>query len=190
VKYYVINWKGIIVDVICGQMKCKIYPSTFSGEVVFQVDTKNGNYEGVAPKHYVNYSVKPGKEGVYGQVKVHVISNGVDKTRVSMPDGQILTVSTDLIEQERGGHYSPRTYMRELNPGCTGRTYSIKPAAHDFPAIGHLWSEDYVRLETPLCLPNDSRTYNCVRLRDGRPFDLPEEMLDFGGGGDVHAHGN
>ncbi|GAH32831.1 unnamed protein product, partial [marine sediment metagenome] len=37
-----------------GEMECKLYPSAFSGEVVFQVDTKIGkSYKGVAPKHCV-----------------------------------------------------------------------------------------------------------------------------------------
>jgi uncharacterized protein YqfA (UPF0365 family) len=81
-----------------GQMKCKLYPSAFSGEVVFQVDTKIGqSYEGVAPKHYVEPIAQLTKEGINGQVKVHVLSNGGNEARVSVPDGQILTVSADKI---------------------------------------------------------------------------------------------
>lgn len=81
------------------QMQCKLYPSAFSGEVVFQVHTTLGEiYEGLAPKHYVNPSATPPKTGVDGQVKVRVLSNGGRETRVSVPDGQILTVSADKIQ--------------------------------------------------------------------------------------------
>ena len=82
-----------------GQMKCKLYPSAFSGEVVFQVDTKIGqSYEGVAPKHYVQPNTQLPKEGVNGQIKVRVLGNGADESRVSVPDGQILTVSADKVK--------------------------------------------------------------------------------------------
>ena len=85
-----------------GQMECKICPSVFSGEVVFQVDTKksrgNGSYEGIAPKHYVVESdIQPTKDGVDGQVKVHVLSNNGKEARVRVPDSQILTVSADKV---------------------------------------------------------------------------------------------
>ena len=83
-----------------GQMECKIYPSAFSGEVVFQVDTKIGqSYEGVAPKHYVQPSTQPTKDGVNGQIKVRVLGNGANEARVSVPDGQILTVSADKVHE-------------------------------------------------------------------------------------------
>ncbi len=83
-----------------GEMKCKLYPSAFSGEVVFQVDTKIGDsYEGVAPKHYVEPNTQLTKEGINGQVKVRVLSNDGDETRVSVPDGQILTVSADKVDE-------------------------------------------------------------------------------------------
>ena len=81
-----------------GQMKCKLYPSAFSGEVVFQVDTKIGqSYEGVAPKHYVEPNTQLTKEGISGQVKVYILSNGRNEARFSVPDGQILTVSADKV---------------------------------------------------------------------------------------------
>ncbi len=83
-----------------GQMECKLYPSAFSGEVVFQVDTKIGkSYEGVAPKHYVQPSTQPTKDGVNGQIKVRVLGNGANEARVSVPDGQILTVSADKVHE-------------------------------------------------------------------------------------------
>ena len=85
---------------ILGQMKCKLYPSAFSGEVVFQVDTKIGQrYEGIAPKHYVQSSTQPTKDGENGQVKVHVLENGANGMRVSVPDGQILVVSADKVHE-------------------------------------------------------------------------------------------
>lgn len=84
-----------------GQMKCKLYPSAFSGEVVFQVDTKIGkSYEGVAPKHYVEPSTQLTKDGIDGQVKVRVLKNGGNEARVSVPDGQILTVSADKVHEK------------------------------------------------------------------------------------------
>lgn len=84
-----------------GQMECKIYPSAFSGEVVFQVDTTNRlSYEGIAPKHYVESKVQPTKDGVDGQVKVRVLANGTTEARVSVPDGQILTVSADKVHEK------------------------------------------------------------------------------------------
>jgi hypothetical protein len=83
-----------------GHIDCKLYPSAFSGELVFQVDTTTGeSYEGIAPKHYANSSVQPTQNGVDGRVKVRVLSNGGDKARVSVPDGQILTVSADKVHE-------------------------------------------------------------------------------------------
>jgi hypothetical protein len=83
-------------------MECKLYPSAFSGEVVFQVNTNQGqSYEGVAPKHYVvNTSTQLTKAGVDGQVKVRVLKNGGNEARVSVPDGQILTVSADKVHEK------------------------------------------------------------------------------------------
>ena len=84
-----------------GQMECKLYSSAFSGEVVFQVDTTNTqSYEGVAPKHYVKSRTQPTKEGVNGQVKVRVLCNGGNEARVSVPDGQILSVSADKVHEK------------------------------------------------------------------------------------------
>ena len=81
-----------------GKMECKLYPSAFSGEVVFQVITANKqSYEGIAPKHYVASGTQPTKDGVDGQVKVRVLSNGGKEARVSVPDGQILHISADKI---------------------------------------------------------------------------------------------
>ena len=84
-----------------GQIECKLYPSAFSGEVVFQVDTTmEQSYEGVAPKHYVvEPSTQPTKDGIDGQVKVRVLNNGGKEARVSVPDGQILTVSADKVHE-------------------------------------------------------------------------------------------
>ena len=83
-----------------GQIECKLYPSAFSGEVVIQVDTTNQqSYEGVAPKHYVDHKVQPTKDGVDGQVKVRVLTNGGKEARVSVPDGQILNISADKVHE-------------------------------------------------------------------------------------------
>jgi len=83
-----------------GQMKCKLYLSAFSGEAVFQVDTNIGqSYEGVAPKHYVEPSTQLTKDGINGQVRVHVLNNSGNEARVSVPDGQILTVSADKVHE-------------------------------------------------------------------------------------------
>ena len=83
-----------------GQMKCTLYPSAFSGEVVFQVNTMIGeSYEGIAPNRYVETSNQPTKTGVDGQVKVRVLTNGGKEARVSVPDGQILTVSADKVRE-------------------------------------------------------------------------------------------
>lgn len=82
-----------------GQMQCKIYPSAFSGEFVFEVETSDQqSYEGVAPKHCVEPNVQPTKNGVNGQVKVRVISNGGSEARVFVPDGQILNVAADKVK--------------------------------------------------------------------------------------------
>lgn len=84
-----------------GQMSCKLYPSAFSGEVVFQVDTTKGlPFEGVAPKHYVDPSTELSKDGIDGQVRVRVLKNGGNEARVSVPDGQILTVSADKVKEK------------------------------------------------------------------------------------------
>lgn len=84
-----------------GKMECKLYPSAFSGEVVFQVSTTTGqSYQGVAPKGYVHPSTKPPQKGVKGQVKVRILSNGGDEARISAPDGQVLTVSAKKVRDE------------------------------------------------------------------------------------------
>ena len=81
-----------------GQMDCKLYPSAFSGEVVFQVSTIIGEpYEGVAPKHCVKPDTKPNKDGIDGRIEVRVLDNGGEEARVFVPDGQILTVSSDIV---------------------------------------------------------------------------------------------
>jgi hypothetical protein len=83
-----------------GQMECKLYPSAFSGEVIFQVNTTNKeSYEGVAPKQYVKSSTQPTKEGVDGQVDVRVLANGGNEARVSVPDGQVLSVPADKVSE-------------------------------------------------------------------------------------------
>ncbi len=80
------------------EMNCKLYPSAFSGEVIFQVSTTSGqNYEGVAPNHYAKPSSTPVKTGVDGQVKVRLLGNGGNEARVSVPDGEILTVPADTV---------------------------------------------------------------------------------------------
>jgi hypothetical protein len=64
------------------------------------VDTiAKGSYEGVAPKHYVKTSSPPTKDGINGQVKVRVLRNGGNEARVSMPDGQILTVPANKVHE-------------------------------------------------------------------------------------------
>ena len=84
-----------------GHIDCKLYPSAFSGELVFQVDTTiTEPYEGVAPKHYVETTTPPTKGGVDGQVRVRVLRNGGDEARVSMPDGQVLTVPADKVHEK------------------------------------------------------------------------------------------
>lgn len=75
---------------------CTVYLSAFSGEKVIQID----NYEGIAPNHYINTSDPPTKEGVSGQVKVNVISNDGENARVSVPDGQVLTVPSKIVRIE------------------------------------------------------------------------------------------
>jgi len=83
-----------------GQIDCKLYPSAFSGEWVFQVAAIDGSFEGVAPKHYVETPTPPTKDGVDGQVRVRVISNGGEEARISMPDGQVLTVRPEKVHEE------------------------------------------------------------------------------------------
>jgi hypothetical protein len=81
-------------------MKCRLYPSAFSGELVFQVDTTSGKpYEGVAPKHCTKPEGAPSDAGVQGQVEVRVLENGGKEARVSAPDGEIITVPADLVSQ-------------------------------------------------------------------------------------------
>lgn len=80
------------------QMNCTLYPSAFSGEVVFQVKTVAGeSYEGVAPKGYAKSNTQPAQTGVEGQVKVRVLSNGGEEARVFVPDGNVLIVSADKV---------------------------------------------------------------------------------------------
>ncbi len=81
-----------------GNMKCRLYPSAFSGELVFQVKTTDGQpYEGVTPKHCAASNGALSDAGVQGQVEVRVLSNGGSEARVSAPDGEILTVSANLV---------------------------------------------------------------------------------------------
>ena len=72
----------LMMAVIPGQMKCKVYPSAFSGEVVFQVETVDEqSFEGIAPKHYVISNTQPTKDGVDGQIKVRILKPEIEMAR-------------------------------------------------------------------------------------------------------------
>ena len=81
-----------------GSMLCKLFRSAFSGEVVFQVRTSKGEvYEAVAPKHYAAPQCPSSASGESGRLKVHVLANGGNEARISAPDGQVLTVPADQV---------------------------------------------------------------------------------------------
>jgi hypothetical protein len=83
-----------------GHIDCTLYPSAFSGEVIFQVSTTTGNYEGVAPKHYAKPDLGLAETGINGQIKVRVLSNGGNEARVSTPDGEILTIPANKVHDK------------------------------------------------------------------------------------------
>jgi len=90
--------------VVHGQMKCNLYPSVFSGEVVFSVITSEGNvYEGIVPKHFSEPNInlkRSGISGILGWIKVHVLNNSDGVVTVSLPEGQgftTLTISADQV---------------------------------------------------------------------------------------------
>ena len=86
-----------------GQMKCKLYLSAFSGEMVFQAKIVDGpDYEGVAPNHYILSNTPPTKDGVNGQIKVRVLREIGKEMRVCMPDGECLWVSADNVYKQEG----------------------------------------------------------------------------------------
>ena len=81
-----------------GKVTCDLFRSAFSGEVVFAVNTINGErYEGIAPKHCAkpvgDLSVDPTK----GTLEVAVINNGGKSSSIRMPDGESIEVPTELI---------------------------------------------------------------------------------------------
>lgn len=82
-----------------GKMKCTLYKGAFSGEVVFAVDTLGGEgYEGIAPLHYANPNGSLSSAATGGSINVRVISNGGQRARVSMPDGETIDIEAALIE--------------------------------------------------------------------------------------------
>jgi hypothetical protein len=82
-------------------MDCNIYKSAFSGEVVFAVETDNGTYEGVAPKHYARFNEGELSEETphKGSLQVKMISNGGDKAQVATPDGEVISVQVGIIKK-------------------------------------------------------------------------------------------
>ncbi|HUT57352.1 MAG TPA: hypothetical protein VNA25_05705 [Phycisphaerae bacterium] len=82
-----------------GNLQCALYPSAFSGEIVFKLQTAQGEaYEGVAPKHYANPSAVM-EAGTGGTVQVRVIGNGGNQARVAMPDGEVIDVPEQAVRQ-------------------------------------------------------------------------------------------
>lgn len=81
-----------------GNMTCHLYQGAFSGEVVYEVKTLDGQtYEGIVPKHYAVFKDDLSSQPVLGQVKVFVLENGGNRARVRMPDGEAVEVSPELI---------------------------------------------------------------------------------------------
>ena len=82
-----------------GHMICNLYQGAFSGEVVFQVETFNGeSYEGIAPKQYAVPVDKLSADPIPGRLHVRMIRNGGGKVRVRMPDGEAIDVAQNAIE--------------------------------------------------------------------------------------------
>jgi hypothetical protein len=90
-------------------VKCTVYRGAFSDERVFEVpeaeiDDQTG-YTGVAPLHYFQkqdanpFSASepaPG-QNLPGMLAARMISNGGDKARVAIPDGEGITVPLALL---------------------------------------------------------------------------------------------
>jgi len=90
--------------IVHGRMTCNLYPSAFSGEVIFSVITSEGVvYEGIVPKHFSEPNInlkRGGISGVFSWIKVRVLSSGDGVVTVSLPEGQgftTLTISADQV---------------------------------------------------------------------------------------------
>jgi len=87
-------------------LKCRLYPSTFSGEAVVEViDSQGGRFKGTCPLHYLKHKEPlPGKGigGIEGTIQVFVLSI-VDKVaRVSVPtqqDRENLDVPVNALQE-------------------------------------------------------------------------------------------
>ncbi len=81
-----------------GNMSCELYQGAFSGEVVFAVETLDGEpYEGIAPKHYAKPVDDLCADPINGSLEVRVIRNGGKSARVRMPDGEAIDVPVAII---------------------------------------------------------------------------------------------
>ncbi len=92
-------------------LACHLYQGSFSGEVVFEVQTlENGLYVGVAPKRdcfKLNGQLFQPDElpkvgsAVEGKVATRLVANGGDVARVALPDGEAVKVSAKLISERQ-----------------------------------------------------------------------------------------
>jgi len=103
VKKYSEDLEKIIEDVMVlpqGYVECAVHFSAFSGEVVFAIQTVEGEvYEGVTSKYYVKYERFVTTHGVYGQVRVSILKFEGDRVRVRVPDSGIIDVSVGKVRK-------------------------------------------------------------------------------------------
>jgi hypothetical protein len=90
-------------------LECQLSQGSFSGEVVFEVNTiDEGKYVGVAPRRDcfsmngrvfgINELPKNDKT-VDGKVATRLVANGGEVARVALPDGETIRVSVALISE-------------------------------------------------------------------------------------------
>jgi hypothetical protein len=87
-------------------LACKLSRSTFAAERVFAVTTSSGaDYKGIAPLTYCyknNGTRLPSSEPKSGQVAAgklaaRIVSNGSNKARVTVPDGETIEVKVARV---------------------------------------------------------------------------------------------
>jgi hypothetical protein len=79
------------------ELACELFQGAFSGEVVFAVQTPEGVYEGVAPRHYARPAGGLSAQAVAGTLRVRVIRNGGKRALVATPDGEAITVPAAAV---------------------------------------------------------------------------------------------
>lgn len=88
-------------------VNCRLSRGSFSGELIFDVDTTNGVYNGIAPLGYCHKlngetfaeHELVGDMEVAGKLVARLVAIGDDYARVSLPDQEAVIVAIALVSE-------------------------------------------------------------------------------------------